>query len=142
MAEDPLPITAAIQIPLAEIEVAYSRSSGPGGQHVNKTETRVTLRFPVASSPSIPEDARALMVERLAPRLTKSGELLVSSEEFRERPRNLEAAYERLQGLLRRSLQRDKPRRPTRPSRGAKERRLNEKRQTAERKKSRRATDD
>jgi ribosome-associated protein len=94
-----LSIAEGIEIPDVEIEAEYSRSSGPGGQHVNKTETRVTLRFSVAASPSIPEPHKTRMLEKLGPRLTKAGELLVSVDRHRDRSMNESKAFERLTEL-------------------------------------------
>ncbi|MCK6546991.1 aminoacyl-tRNA hydrolase [Myxococcota bacterium] len=132
-----LVIADGIEIPEAEIEAEYSRSSGPGGQHVNKTETRVTLRFSVAASPSIPEPHKARMLEKLAPRLTKTGELLVSVDRHRDRSMNETKAFERLAELLRAAYEIPTPRKKTKPSRGSKERRLAAKRQTSARKRDR-----
>lgn len=125
-------------IPESEISVEYSRSGGPGGQHVNKTETKVTLRFSVPSSPSLPEGVKNKLLSRMRARLTKEGELLVSVDAHRERQRNMTLAYERMQALLRQALVEQKKRRPTKPSRGAKERRLKDKRQASEKKQNRR----
>lgn len=125
-------------IPESEISVEYSRSGGPGGQHVNKTETKVTLRFSVPSSPSLPEAVKNKLMSRMRARLTKEGELLVSVDAHRERQRNMTLAYERMQALLRQALVEQKKRRPTKPSRGAKERRLKDKRQASEKKQNRR----
>src|SRR5579885_2672674 len=102
----PIVVARGIEIPPGEIAVEYSRSSGPGGQHVNKTETRVTLRFGLATSPSIPEEDRARMVARLAARLTKNGELLVSAGRHRDRTQNMSAAFERLEALLQAAYER------------------------------------
>lgn len=128
-------------IPESEISVEYSRASGPGGQHVNKTETRVTLRLSIPSSPSLPEAVRDKLLSRMRARLTKEGELLVSVDAHRERPRNLAVAYERMQALLQKALVEQKARRPTKPSRGAKERRLKDKRISSEKKQGRRRPD-
>jgi ribosome-associated protein len=139
---DVLRISPSLAIPLAEIDVSYARSGGPGGQHVNKTETKVLLRFPVATSPSLSDVERARLLEKLAPRLTRGGELLITAEDHRERAKNLSIAYERLAEVLRRGLARPKKRTATKPSRGAKERRLAEKRRTGEQKRARKSTDD
>lgn len=132
-----LSIAEGIEIPDVEIEAEYSRSSGPGGQHVNKTETRVTLRFSVAASPSIPEPHKTRMLEKLGPRLTKAGELLVSVDRHRDRSMNESKAFERLTELLRQAYVVPKPRKKTKPSKGSKERRLAAKRQTSAKKKDR-----
>jgi ribosome-associated protein len=137
--EPALIVARGIEVPREEIEVDYSRSSGPGGQHVNKTETRVTLRFDLAGSPSIPEGEKTRMLSRLKTYATKSGELLVSCEAYRDRTRNLSEAYERLEALLARAYEKPKPRKKTKPSRGAKERRLAEKKRTSTRKEGRKS---
>jgi ribosome-associated protein len=137
--EDSLEVARGIEVPRSEIAIEYSRASGPGGQHVNKTETRVTLRFDFLGSRSIPEADKERMAEKLATKLTKAGELLVSCDAYRDRARNLETAYERLEATLARAYERPKPRKKTRPSRGSKERRLDEKKRTGARKQTRKA---
>lgn len=139
--ERPLRLRGGVEIPLAEIQVEVSRSGGPGGQHVNKTETKVTVRFDVAHSPSLPDRVRQKLLHRLGTRLTKNGEILVSAEDHRYRARNHADALLRLETILDEALFEAKPRRPTKPSRGAKERRLTEKKRTSERKKARRDFD-
>jgi ribosome-associated protein len=131
-------IAEGIEIPTREVSEAYSRASGPGGQHVNKTETRVTLRFSLAESASIPEADRARMLVKLAHRITKAGELLVSTDRHRDRSQNLREAYERLAELLRAAYAKPRPRQKTRPTKGSRERRLDQKRATSDRKRTRR----
>lgn len=132
-----LRIKRGVVVPESEIAAEYSRAAGPGGQHVNKTETRVTLRWSVADSAAISDEVREKLRRRLASRLTKDGELLVSVETHRSRLRNTELAYERMQEILQKALAEPKKRKPTKPSRGAKERRLKAKRKTAEKKQAR-----
>ncbi len=114
----------SIIIPDAELEFSATRSSGPGGQHVNKVSTCVTVSFDVAGAPCLPEAARARLLERLAPRLTREGVLRVSVQDTRSQAANKELAVERLGALLRAALARPKPRRPTRPTRASRQRRL------------------
>jgi ribosome-associated protein len=135
--EGPLRLRGGVSIPLEEIEVEMSRASGPGGQHVNKTETRVGLRFNITTSKSLSEGVRAKLLARLASRLTKAGELLVHNDEHRHRARNHADALERMQSILDQALFEPKKRRPTKPSRGAKERRLSEKKRTGDKKRAR-----
>lgn len=131
-----------VAIPPDEVSLEYSRSSGPGGQHVNKTETRVTLRFDLGGSRSIPEADKARMIEKLSRRVTKSGHVLVSCDAERDRSRNTEVAWARLSALLARAFERPKPRTKTKPSRASKERRLEQKRRTSSRKRSRQVRHD
>lgn len=130
---EPLRIDEAIEIPAAELTVRVSRSGGPGGQHANVTESRVEVSFDIAGSPSLPEWARARLLQRLGPRVS------AVAEEQRSQLRNRELARERLAERLRSGLQRPRTRRPTRPGRAAQERRLRAKRRTAERKRRRRS---
>ena len=97
---EPLRVTSRLVIAPEELAVSFSRSGGPGGQNVNKVETRVTLRFHVANSPALSEPQRARALERLGARLTAEGELILSSSRTRQRARNLEDARERLAVLL------------------------------------------
>ncbi len=122
------------EIPPSEVEVEYSRASGPGGQHVNKTETRVTLRLSLMSD-AIPPVMRIRLLDKLSTRLTKGHELLISCDKHRERSRNIADASERMQEILAQALVVPKARRATRPSRGSQERRLKDKRITSEKKK-------
>jgi ribosome-associated protein len=136
--ESTLRITPAITIPLAELTFRASRSGGPGGQHVNTSSTRVELWWDAARSPSLSLEERARVRLRLANRLTEAGQLRIVSAATRSQTRNRALAIKRFQETLARALTVPKRRRPTRPSRGAKERRLGEKRKQSERKRERR----
>lgn len=130
-------ITPWLSIPMHELGFRFSQSGGPGGQHVNKTETKVWLSFDVAQSPSLKERHRATLLAKLASRLDQHGVLQLSCQETRSQRKNRERVIERFQLLLAEALKVQKPRRPTKPRRGAVERRLQRKKQTGQRKKER-----
>jgi len=133
-----LVVTASITVPSNELRWRFSRSSGPGGQGVNTTDSRVELTFDVANSPSIPPRLRDRALGRLADRLV-DGTLTVAASEHRSQLRNREAAATRLASALRSALAPPpRARRPTTPSRSAVERRLTEKKANAQRKAQRR----
>lgn len=132
-----IPIDDHLAIPDEEVSFATSRSGGPGGQNVNKLETRVTVRFDLANSPSLSEEQKARLRERLATRITRDGALQVTSQRHRSQGANREAAVERFAELLRENLREEPPRKKTRPSRAAKARRLDEKRRQSRRKRER-----
>jgi ribosome-associated protein len=115
-------------IPQVELEFRASRAGGPGGQHVNKASTRIEVLWDVVRSPSLDDEQRARILTALAPRIDASGVLRVVAGERRSQLRNREAALERLQALVGRALYRPPPRKPTRPPRAAKERRIKHKR--------------
>jgi len=121
----------SISIPDSELEFSATRSSGPGGQNVNKVSTCVTVSFDVAASPCLPEAVRARLLERLGPRVTREGLVRVSVQDTRSQAANKELAVERLAALLRAALARPKPRRPTRPTKASRQRRLTAKKQRA-----------
>lgn len=116
-------------IALAELSFTYSRSGGPGGQHVNKTETRVELQFDVAHSPSLDERQRSLLLARLGSRIDKEGVLHVVSGSTRSQADNRAAAIERFKLLVQHALHETRPRVATKPSASARRRRLEKKRQ-------------
>jgi ribosome-associated protein len=125
-------VSPSLSVPMSELQLRFSPSGGPGGQHANKVNTRVELRFDIGGSPSLGPRQRARLLERLGP------ELRVVVDDERSQIRNRQLAVERFRQRLADALHVDKPRRPTRPSRGAKERRLAAKRQVSERKRNRR----
>ena len=134
----PLPLRGNLSVPEAELRWRFSRSSGPGGQSVNTTDSRVELSWDLARSAALPEHLRERALARLAGRLV-DGVLTVTAEEHRSQLRNREAAAQRLTQVVREALAPPaRPRRPTRPSRGAVERRLAEKRRRGETKRLRR----
>jgi ribosome-associated protein len=132
-------ITSDLALPDEELSFATSRSGGPGGQNVNKLETRVTVRFDLAGSATLSEEQRARLRERLATRITKDGVLHVTSQRHRSQMANRDAAVERFVELVGEALREEVPRKKTRPSRAAKARRLDEKRRRSGRKRERAA---
>lgn len=131
-------INPALRIPLPELRFSFDRSPGPGGQNVNKVNTRAELRFDVLSSPSLDDQQRQRLVESLGVRLSQEGILIIRSARFRSQARNREDCLEKFTTLLAAHLQPPPPaRRPTRPSRAARARRLDQKRRLAQRKSQR-----
>jgi len=137
-----LVVTTRVTVPVNELRWRFSRSSGPGGQGVNTTDSRVELSFDVVNSPSIPPAFRDRVLARLNDRLV-DGVLTVAASEHRSQLRNREAAATRLAAALRAALAPPpRSRRPTTPSRAAVERRLTDKKATAQRKVQRRRPSD
>jgi ribosome-associated protein len=128
--------------PLAELRFSYARSSGPGGQNVNKVESKAVLRWDVRRSPSLREDVRARFLARFARRITGEGELVLASQRYRDRERNVADCLEKLGAMLAEVAAPPKRRKASRPSRGARERRLESKRAQARKKAERRAPRD
>lgn len=140
--ERSLRVNDRFAIPRAELGVRATRASGAGGQHVNKTSTRVEITWNVATSPSLNDDDRVRISIRLASRLSDEGELRVVASDTRSQLQNRELAEARLADIVRRALVVPKPRKKTRPTRAAKEARLTDKRRTSEKKRVRRSNTD
>lgn len=117
-------INEQLEIPDGELTFTMSRSSGPGGQNVNKVSTRVMLWFDIAGSPSLSADQKEMLLSRLANRVTKEGVLQITSQQHRTQPANRDAAVKRFIELLQTALKRPKTRRKTRVPFGAKQKRL------------------
>ncbi len=127
LASGPLRVTPSILIPAHELSWRFSRSSGPGGQGVNTTDSRVELSFDVAGSGALPPQLKERALSRLGGRLT-NGQLIIAASEYRSQLRNRQAARERLAALLAEALAPPpRTRRPTKPSKGAVARRLDDK---------------
>jgi ribosome-associated protein len=130
-------VSESITLSEDEIEENFIRSSGPGGQHVNKTSTGVQLRFDVANSPSLSEEVRFRLSEIAASRLTNEGILVITATNKRSQSANRKEALDRLVTLIRTAEKRPKNRRKTRPSHGAKARRMDNKQRRSNIKRSR-----
>jgi ribosome-associated protein len=136
---DDLDIGAGRRLPVSELELRFTRSGGPGGQHVNTSSTRAELIFDVAGSPTLTDDERELALRRLRRRLDGDGRLRVVAQDERSQLRNRELATRRFVEIMRKALAPPAPpRRATRPSRAAQERRIGEKRRAGEVKRLRR----
>jgi ribosome-associated protein len=133
-------VTPIIAIDENEIQLEFIRSSGPGGQNVNKVATAVQLRFDVVSSPSLPEDVRQRLLSLAGARLTEKGILIVEAQKFRTQGANRQDAIERLVELVRKAAQPPRIRHKTRPTLASRQRRLENKRRRSETKRFRTST--
>jgi ribosome-associated protein len=122
---------------LPELQFQTSRSSGPGGQNVNKVESRVELRFHLLNSQLLTEEQKATLLQKLASKLTTEGELLIAAQEERSQLRNKEIALQKFYDTLRKALHKPKARKATKPSKGAVRQRLESKKKHGDKKANR-----
>ena len=127
----------ALNIYERDIDEKFVRSSGHGGQNVNKLNTKAQLRWPVLQSPSLPEAVRQRFLAKYRRRVTEEGDLLITSQRFRDAGRNVADCLEKLRAMLAEVATPPKPRKPTRPTKASKRRRLQQKRQLSQKKQQR-----
>jgi len=137
-----LVVNESLSIPLREFRFTFARSSGPGGQNVNKLNTKATLRWSVANSNALPDGTRDRFITRYRRRITSEGELVIVSQRFRDQGRNVADCLAKLREMLDSVAMAPKPRKKTKPTVGSKRRRLQEKKRISDKKKSRRASFD
>jgi ribosome-associated protein len=131
-------VNADISIPAEELAFTFARSAGPGGQNVNKVNTKAVLRWPVAASSSLPPAVRGRFLAKYGNRVNNEGELVLTCDEHREQGRNLTTCREKLRTMIVAVLTPPRRRIKTRPSRGAVERRIKAKQRQSEKKEGRR----
>jgi len=134
----PLVVNSWLQIPAGEFSLTFARSAGPGGQNVNKVNSKAVLRWNITASKSLPDDIKSRFFQRFPQRISRAGDVVIASDRHRDQPQNIADCYDKLRQLVQASLVADTPRKKTRPSRGAVERRLQSKRESTQRKKRRR----
>lgn len=133
-----LPVRPGLVIPAAELSISFARSGGPGGQNVNKVNSKVVLRFDMLASEALNDEQKERLRHRIPPRyLTKKGEVVISADGSRDQDANRTDCRQKLATALREGLERPKKRRKTKPSRGARERRLKAKSEHSQKKQSR-----
>jgi len=133
-----LVVNSRLKIPLKEFQFTFARSSGPGGQNVNKVNTKALLRWPVVASPTLPEAVRRRLLEKQHRRVTAEGDLLITSQRFRDAGRNVADCLEKLRTMLAEAAIVPKRRRPTKPTRASQRRRLDAKGRQSQKKQQRR----
>jgi ribosome-associated protein len=133
----PLRINANIAIPRRELRFAFVRSSGPGGQNVNKVASKAVLRWSVATSQAIPESVRDRLLTRNARRINDRGELILSSQRYRDQGRNVEDCLEKMRQLIIAAAKTPRLRKKSRPTKASRQARLDQKRATSEKKRRR-----
>jgi ribosome-associated protein len=135
-----LEIAPQIQISDGEFQWTFVRSGGPGGQNVNKVASKAVLRWNLADNPTLPDDVKARLRVRERNRITADGDIIVTSQRFRDQERNKEDCLEKLRHMIFQASIVPKPRKPSKPGRAARERRLHIKRHRSEIKKNRRSS--
>jgi len=133
-----LEVNSRIAVPLTELDFTFVRSSGPGGQNVNKVSSKAVLRWNVSANRTVPEEVRGRFTARYGNRISGDGELVLSSQRYRDQGRNVADCLEKLRAMLAEVAVAPRPRKKSRPSRAAIERRLQEKKQRSQRKEGRR----
>jgi len=131
-------VNERVSIPDAELQFTFARSSGPGGQNVNKVNSKALLRWNAVASTSLPQDVKTRFLAKFRHRLTQDGDLLVTSQRYRDQPKNIEDCCEKVAAMVREVLIAPKRRRATKPTRGSRVRRLQDKRQQGSKKEGRR----
>lgn len=133
-----LVVTSRLVVPAAELRFSFARSGGPGGQNVNKVSSKAVLRWNVTSSAAIPDSIRSRFLAQYQNRINEKGDLVVTSERYRDQPRNVADCLAKLRDMLRTAATPPRRRIPTKTPQAVKESRLRTKRETAERKSRRR----
>jgi ribosome-associated protein len=131
-------VSNRIQIPDSELNFSFARSGGPGGQNVNKVSSKAILDWNIVATRSLPDEVHQRLLARLRKRITRDGRLQITGQKYRDQARNIEDCRQRLIALILVATVAPTVRKPTKPSAGARQRRLTEKRETAARKQSRR----
>lgn len=139
---DFLEVGDAVRIPLSEFDLSFARGSGPGGQNVNKVNSKAVLYWTVEASPSVPDAVKKRFLARYHHRVTTEGVLVMSSDQFRDQRRNVDDCMEKLREMLLTVLVAPKPRKKTKPGRGAIERRLRTKKEASAKKQNRKPQKD
>ena len=136
--DEVLVVNHRLRIPRSEFEFTFARSSGPGGQNVNKVNSKAVLRWPLAQSVSLPEEVRVRLATLQRRRMTREGDLLITSQRYRDQSRNIEDCLEKLREMLVEAAARPVVRKVKKPTRGMIERRLEQKRELSAKKRERR----
>lgn len=133
-------LNSRITIPESELHFSFARSSGPGGQNVNKVSSKATMHWDVTQSPSLPDDVKQRFLTKFQSRITTQGEIVVISQESRDQPKNIQLCLDKLRAMLLEVLVPPKKRRATKPTKGSKVRRLDAKKNKSQTKANRRAS--